>query len=289
MYDDVLAPFPGKVTARSVFLRWRTMDLITMLARRYLNIIKNNDLLDNKITDELDTLISIAYENHDGKEIRNNFWYKYFLPHNIKNKQGKLEDTFAYMFRHTQKRPRDVLTQMQSIINYSRKEESIFPRISAESIIKGIHNERTLLQILGDSLSPSQGISNYGTIATARSVFYKRNRIMAYKELKEFAKELYNLYNFTGTQDPYSFIQQLLKCGVIGIVDGTGRNENDPYIIAKFEYIIQGNLELADRFTYCVHPILGDAFNMITPKNGCVIYPKPESDEDILLENVILN
>lgn len=39
VFDSVFGKYPGKVSSRSVFLRWRSADLISMIGRRFLNVL----------------------------------------------------------------------------------------------------------------------------------------------------------------------------------------------------------------------------------------------------------
>ena len=116
---------------------------------------------------------------------------------------------------------------------------------------------------------------------------------MSGKELKNFAKEIYNLFPIENVHVD-EFVRALVKCGVIGFL-GDSRDagvDADPgsrlsiYRKAKFEYVIQGNLPVSDRFFYCVHPVMGDAFNMEPHRDGLVIYPLPDEQEGTWLEEV---
>ncbi len=285
IFDRVFAGFPGKVQSRAVFLRWRTPDLISMLARRFLRVlIRSKSIPENDIR-YLTKLVDEAYKKKDGRKLKRTFWYSTkFLPEKITNKQGIREDCFAFMFRHTQRRPRDIISQFQCILDKARKEGE-FPQISEESVNFGVHNDLTLIQILGDALAPYEGSIPTDLISAARSTFYERPRIMSGRELKRFSQELYNLHPLK-TIDPDLFLHHLLFSGVIGKIDkeqpDSGKREI--YCTAKFEYIMAGNLPLADRFVYGVHPVMGDLFKMPHPENRGHIYPMPDSAEDRWLE-----
>ena len=292
IYDTVFLGFPGKVQSSAVFLRWSSPNLITMLARRYLDILVRTEAISNDEVVRLEQEVKQAYLHNDGRHLRGQFWYSTrFLPETLPNKMGRPEDCFAYMFRHTQRRPRDVLAQMQAIITEARKRNE-FPYISKDSVAAGVHNPQALLQILGDALTPYEGSLPIQLVDGARSVFYKRPRIMAGSELKQFAKELYNLHPIANV-DLDEFVSALVKCGVIGLLgerirQGQEKGQQDktssPYRKAQFEYVRQGNLVVAARSDYCVHPVMGDAFNMLSPNDGLAIYPYPDEQEGTWLE-----
>jgi len=280
IYEDVLTGFPGKVQSRSVALRWGTPDLMSMLARRYLGILQRTDAVEPSETKRLTAEVDRAYEQRDDHHLRGAFWYDTgFLPQKVVNVRGVPEDCFAYMMRHTQRRPRDILTQMQHIINESRAREE-FPRISQESVRAGVHNDTTLLQILGDALTPYEGKIPGHLITAARAAFYGRSTLMSGRELRRFAQELYNLQPLEYV-DPSIFVELLLRCGVVGIAHEEDLKRGLPgmYCKAKFEYIMEGTLPVADRFTYCVHPVMGDIFRMKPAESIGVVYPMPEHVE----------
>jgi hypothetical protein len=281
IYDRVFSGFPGKVQSRSVFLRWRSADLISMLAKRYLRILDRTEALSHQEAENLRSSVERAYRSHDGRHLKHEFWYDTkFLPQRITNRRGIEEDCLAYMFRHTHMRPRDLITQMQHIIDEARSRQE-FPTVSSQSVIAGVHNDEGLLQILGDSLITHEGRLSEKLVSSARSVFFQRPRIMTTRDLRWFSQELYSLQPLASI-DPGDFLEQLLFCGAIGRVENEKprKDRAELYCKAKFEYLMQGNLPLADRFLYCVHPVMGDVFHMSSPQDRGVIYPMPESEEE---------
>ena len=226
-------------------------------------------------------LVNQAYENKDGRHLREEFWYKTgFLPRKIMNRMDASEDCFAYMFRHTQRRPRDLITQMQYIINEARMCRE-FPKISNKSVIAGVHNDKSLIQILSDALIPYEyKVLPDGLIKGARSVFYQRPRFMRGYDLRRFSQELYGVYHVNHI-DSDLFLESLLNCGVIGLVRDQEIVSEEPklYCMADFEYLMQGNLPVGDRFLYCVHPAMGDVFQMErSDRNHGAVYPMPHDD-----------
>jgi hypothetical protein len=81
------------------------------------------------------------------------------------------------------------------------------------------------------------------------------------------------------------FVTTLLRCGVIGQLEKetTGGKPSRLYFKAHFEHLMQGNLPFNERLTYCVHPVMADAFDMRRLHLGRVVYPMP-TDGDLWLE-----
>lgn len=289
IYDSVISGFPGKVQPKAVFLRRSAPDLLAMLARRYLAILERTEAVPKQNIKKLNDIVKEIYESNDGRHAKTKFWYdNRFLPKTVINRRTIIEeDCFAYMIRHTQRRPRDLMMQMQSIINEARARGE-FPYISKESVVAGVHNKReALLPILQDALAPYEGRLPGGLINSARSIFSERPVLMKGRDLRQFAQELYALRPLENI-DSNEFVSLLISCGIIGKVEKEEPSEEpEKYCTGKFEYIMQGKIPLSDRFLYCIHPVMGDIFGMLPAENRGVIYPNPDRQEDRWLEDEI--
>ena len=279
IYEEVMYGFPGKVQSRTVFLRWRAADLFAMLARRFLSVVSRAKAVSGQELARMKDLVDQAYVENSARHLLKEFWYDTgFLPRMIVDSLGKEEDTFAYILRHTMRRPRDLITaEMQSIIN-AAVERSEFPRISAQSVVDGVHNPSALLQILKESLMVYDEGGTNELVDVARTVFYGNPVIMTGRELKLFAKEVYDVCPPEGI-DPRDFVKHLLRCGLIGLLEDRAVDPRPSavYLKARFEHLMRDHLPLADRFTYCVHPVMAEAFNM-RPDSERAVYPLPADD-----------
>jgi hypothetical protein len=278
IYEKVMAEFPAKVRPSTVFMRWRAADLITMLARRYLSVLAKNELLEAPQLLRLKAIVEEAYQRHDGTHLRTKFWYDtHFLPVHVENKRGRREDCFAYILRHTMRRPRDLITGvMQAIVN-AAVHAGEFPYVTAASVIAGVHNAAAQQQILGEALAPYEETFSDTMVTSARDIFYGRPVLMTGQQLRRFAKELYSL-NPLAWIEPDDFVTMLIRCGVIGVLENQESTEpTGPYCKAKFEHLMEGHLPLANRLKYCVHPVMGDAFAM-SPLPNASVYPMPMED-----------
>jgi hypothetical protein len=286
IYDRVIAGFPGKIRTGTVFMRWRAADLIAVLARRYLSVLQRTKAISEERLLDLEVTVSHAYNGSDGRHLRGDFWYETgFLPSTIKNMIGGEEDCFAYLLRHSMRRPRDIITaQMQEIVNLAVTKKE-FPYISAQTVVDGVHSPKALEQILGEALAPYEDEFDRTLLSDARTIFYERPVVMTGLELKRFSREMYGLHPLEHV-DESSFVDMLLQCGVIGqMTDQREARRHSIYRTAAFEHLMEGNLPLADRLTYCVHPVMANVFGMKRPEEGWVVYPIPY-DETWLEEAV---
>jgi hypothetical protein len=280
IFDDVSIDMPAKVIGSTVFLRWRTGDLLTMLTKRFLEMLQRNELIDpaksHSLTELVEAAASRTVHGGDGRALREKFWYEHkFLPRRVLNNHGFEEDCFAYIFRHTQRRPRELIFVLNQIIESARNE---LPTISAASVREGIHQPVTLQLLLNDQLSPYQGYVN-AIVDRARSAFYQHPRIFSGVQLRQFAKAFYELGPVPDI-DVDRFVEFLLRSGVIGLVknpEGYSKTKGR-YCTGRFEYIMQGHLPLNPELLYCVHPAMGDHFKMEVDAELGAIYPEPEGD-----------
>ena len=288
MFEPIFEKYPGKVSSRAVFMRWRAQDLTSILARRFLNVLSRTEAVPSSDINKYNELIKNAYDRNDGRLLRKEFWYNTkFMPKYITNRMGNNEDSFAYMLRHTQRRPRDMIAMLQSIINVSREIKE-FPFISEQSLYKGIHNKQLLSHIVAEALTPYEGKIPAKLMSGSRSIFYNRPTIMSGHELKKFSNELYSIAPLD-TIDPADFLSILVKCGIIGLIDESEKGYGkEIYIKAKFDYIHHETIAISDRLTYCLHPAVADLFQMKPPEQlMSAIYPYPDPLEDHWIEDEV--
>ena len=94
-----------KYAPSPLFLFWRSKDLLRLICWRFYNFLSNQKLLDPVSS-------SIDWSNPD--DVMRKMWRPYF-GENVKNGRGAVEDSFYYVLRHTQMRPRQLIFLCNSI------------------------------------------------------------------------------------------------------------------------------------------------------------------------------
>jgi|SoiMethySBSTD1v2_1073268.scaffolds.fasta_scaffold35230_3 hypothetical protein len=276
IFDYISPEMPGKVLGETVFLRWRFHHLLAMLTIRYLEMLRRTNLEPEAKVTSLHAQVHDALNSDSAmRDLRKEFWYaNAYLPSHITNHLGSREDTFAYILRHTQRRPRELIFVLNQIIDESLHRHEL-PQISPEAVRIGVHAPGTLQFLVRDSLSPFAG-PDRDMVELARIIFHEHQRLFSARELLRWAKRLRDLGKLENTNEE-AIIQALLRSGVVGEVE----RHTEHYTIARFEYLMQDHLQLIVEHAqqYCVHPTLADFFRMETPKNTKAIYPLPEADE----------
>lgn len=288
IYEELAQDMPAKIADRSIFLRWRTGDLLAMLAARYCEMLVRTELINRQQREELERIVEDArsrVENEqEVKSIREDFWYaNNLLPRTITNELGYEEDSFAYIFRHSQRRPRELILLMNSVIKKALGRGEL-PNISQASVREGVHDDATLSTLLADTLSPFRGYFD-SVVDRARSIFAGRDRVMKGIGLKHFAKSLYDIGPSRTELDADRFLSFMLRAGLIGYVDNQDRckDEATGYCKARFEYLMQDHIPLTNDAWYFVHPLLGDCLDMKSDGAWGVVYPEeyPDVPNDI--------
>jgi hypothetical protein len=288
IYEKIVSSIPSKASYSTVFLRWTVPDLITMLSKRFLMVLKRTSAVSEQQLTKLEIAVDEAYKKRDGRHLRDEFWYNTgFLPRTILNTATvrREEDSFAYIIRHTFRRPRDFVFQlMQTIVNYSALAKE-FPYIKDQTVITGVHDRSKLMAILGDALTPFHTGEGGDLVNDARTVFHDRPRIMNGRELRHFGEDLYSISPSWET-DPSDFLRLLLRSGVVGIpyTNDTRLGKSNIYIKTRFEHLLPDTIPLRDDLQYCVHPVMSDLFDMKQLDDGMCVYPL--TDQDNWLESV---
>lgn len=286
--DYVVQDFPHKSLDAAVFLRWFGADSLAMLAKRYLRVIAKHELVPEEQLGKLKASVSKAEDKKDGKHLREEFWYGTgFLPDKIRNRQGVSEDCLGYMFRHSFRRPRDLMAQLHSILLVARDNNHL-PFCTEEDVIKGVDDPRTLEKMLGDAVSPyqvelpaerqSDGGLPVGLLGAARSSFSGEPTVMTGRLARRFAQRLHNLYPVRGI-DPDQFLDVLVRCGAIGWIPDEAAARKGKFNNAKFEYVMSTNIPVYDERLYCMHPVMANLFDMTAVEGYGVTYPRPDYDD----------
>ncbi len=281
IHHELIDANPAKFYGKSLFLQWSAGDLFLFLATRYLALLAEHELIPQAKATELQEFLSQTDRDHSGKVLRREFWYRHrFLPERIENALGMEEDTLAFLLRHTQRRPRQLIILFNSVIAEAVRRDEL-PCISRRSVVEGVHRPNTLSLLLEDTLSPFASQVD-ALVVRARAAFAQRSRVMTGQSLKHFAKAINDLYGlvYLSNEDALSF---LLRAGVIGWIPNLPeeRGKRRGYCIAQFEYLMRDRIPLRNDGYYFVHPILGDSFDMLRNEEFGVVYPKPMDDSEL--------
>jgi hypothetical protein len=281
LHDSFSEWNPSKVVDGAVFLRWSYKELLSLISKRYFTYIKKyhpefNDYLN---TSEID------WNNKDS--IRHLFW-DYFFPKQVTDHFGAKEDSFNYILRHSQRKPREIIYIVNKIINNSERTGNI-PKITEEDICVGVHDN--LEQLVRDNLFAHHDKLDR-LVKIVQIAFANESNVLSGKQLRKCLKRAKREYVILSlNEEDVAYI--LLTSGLLGIVlpnnikKVTVSNNKKIYIYKTlFEYLENRHLYFNEKSVCALHSMLTDSIPTIkAEKKDLFSWDEvPGNDSDRLLE-----
>ena len=263
----------AKFNALTVYLLWNSSELFELLHARYmLDLTGEIGVRSSEI--EKGIIEEVAKGPRSG-ESRLSFWRRAFWEHIappvVHNTYDRPELSAVFLLRHTQKRPREVLSCMNFVLEAAAREGEL-PAISAESVVNGIHHVDNIYQLLSDNLSifDMPVYSPTPNLAELAQHILKDTRVtFSGKDFRDFAKRAHTLLQLPGGTSDSETMSLLLRSGLVGTVEGKlreftlpGEASSTKYYLTQFEYTIPGRVIVGDASSCAVHPILGDRLSL---------------------------
>jgi len=228
---------PLKVVKHPVYLLWRPRDLLRLIGWRFYRHLSEAGLLPDSVRE-------IRWDDDD--DVLRRMWAPYFGK-TITNDEGIVEDTWPYVLRHTQMRPRQVITICNNVANRALR-EGTFPTFTNAQVVDGVQD--AALQLAGEVLNsyssvyPNVSRIVSGSLQRLQAVF---DGVELDRRAKQSAPEWRSDYS------PSNFRQLVAELGVIGRV--TRGDQSSEFIDADFEYALTDRLDLTHRDHCVVHPM----------------------------------
>ena len=251
---------PLKFIHDEIYLQWRPKDLMRLISWRYDRYLKENGLM-------ISTTGQVDWDNHHDvlKEKWEPYWGK-----KLQTRQGLLEETFPYVLRHTQLRPRQLIVLCNSVAKHAQDGET-FPKFGLESIIEGIQRaeKRLAEEVMNSYSSVYPGAARIAEALSGLPLIFKGN------ELDKRAPQTASQWP-AGEYSSYAFRQFVSELGIVGRV----RNVSDKtgIVEADFEYAGDSRISLLVTDMCVIHPMFYKKLNIRMTKNLCV-YPFPDHEE----------
>ena len=249
--------------SQRMILHWHSGELLTLAAHRckiYLNVHE----VDSQLV--RDRLNSINISRRRGAI---NFFER-ILPPSLENHVGLVEKPLAYILRHTQLLPRQILRYLTAIIKIDSKNgNGGATSISAEAVKKGIDAvEGELWREVCDAFSYRYPKALDVCSAVIPQLPLRFSNGELHSIFNKYARKVYADKNIEYEE----FKRMLIEMGCIGAVVET----SDLYIHGVFEYTMPESLDPADNNELCLHPMFcGGIKNETSVSNGTskVVYP----------------
>jgi hypothetical protein len=254
------------VEAKNVFILWRYRDLVSLLAKRFWFYTHK----------EASRESFLQFENFHNSQ---SFIYE-LLPGVVTSSKGIEFDTLAYVIRHTQKKPRQIIMLFNTILTLAERlgEDIQTNTLSQETIRKGVHARLDML------VTGSFHIYNHlfpGSEQLIRRTLTEAMNFFDYATLDKYIKESSSLRE---KQDMSidELRSLLLNIGVIGTRVSISPLENsNKYILnGIFEYQVKSVLTLTSRSICIVHPMFVQELKIQDVDSNSFTYPLPAEVEE---------
>lgn len=247
---------PLKSVRDPLYLLWRPKDLLRLLCWRYYKFLEDRALLPAGTGD-------IDWGSYG--DVLERMWQPFFGEH-LTNRRGLKEDTFPYVLRHTQMRPRQLILLCNGIARRSR-DNGYLPKIRAEDIVLGLRETEGELanEVINSYVSLYPGVG--------RIVDALRGIDMTFegRELDRRASRSSSHWP-KGEYSPSNFRQLVAELGIVGRV--RKKDELAGFIAADFEYASSERLPLGVHDSCVVHPMFFEKLNVATAPFR--VYPFPD-------------
>jgi hypothetical protein len=242
-------------------IRWSYDALVRMLAKRFYKSIVNTNANKAEIKRFCEKLPDSLYQ---------------YFPKNITTKAGIKFDTMAYIIAHTQKKPREVILLMNSILTLAKKISVDIKQLDEKTIVDGVHVY--IEALFRDCANVYENIYPEATniikkaLSESKAYFYSN-------ELDVMLQEV-NTYTRKGVLSKEEVKRLFLESGVVGIIKKEVQlmNSSKKIITGLFEYQVKGTLAIQNKSKCVIHPMFYQALRIRADMDSYV-YPFPAEDD----------
>jgi len=248
---------PLKDFERSITLHWHPKELLFIAAKRialYLELY------------EPATYGTIQNLQPDKKQDALKIFYSIF-PEEVQNRLGFDEGCLAYLLRHTQLLPRQLLRLLNSIAAVNRQLDQPFFKVRAEAVVKGVANEEQLIAAeIFSGFAARYHTAQKCCETCVPELPFTFDHGQLHKVFTRYGKKQFE-------KDDYDeFKRMLIEIGAVGRVIG----KTELYVEGQFEYTEPHKLAVSVDDELCLHPIFAGAFSVKNGRQGLskfTVYP----------------
>ncbi|MEA2415376.1 MAG: hypothetical protein QOI58_2033 [Thermoanaerobaculia bacterium] len=230
---------PSKAINHPIYLLWRPRDLLRLISWRFYRYLEASNRLPRQIAGR------IKWESDD--DVLEKVWVPHF-GRSITNIRGHIEETWPYVLRHTQMRPRQLITMCNNIANRAIA-ESTFPHFTPLQITEGIREAE--LELSSEILNSYSSIYSRNVSQIVAAGLQKIPMFFDGSELDRRAR--LSAPEWDGNYSPSNFRQLVAELGIVGRV--TRGDESTEFIDADFEYALPHRLNLTHLDKCVIHPM----------------------------------
>lgn len=255
---------PLKSIKNELYLHWRPKDLMRMICWRLSNYWENT----GRKPSELKYSSEIDWDDYG--DVLENYWIPHFGK-NLKNGCEIEEETFPYLLRHTQLRPRQLIYLCNSIAERAVMSNN-FPKFSERDLIDGIKSVE--VKLAAEVLNAYESV--YPEASKIVNSLSGMPPIFTGKDLDLRAKQTSSYWR-RGDYSLDAFRQLVAKIGIVGKVRQKSSTSN--IVEADFEYSRTDNLTLLTNDECVIHPMFYRKLDVNLKDRNICVYPFPDKKE----------
>lgn len=230
------------ISRDTLYLHWRPRSLLRLICWRFYKHLKNKDRLLEVSRGKID------WDNYN--DVLEKMWVPYF-GHTIVNGHGIEEESFPYVLRHTQLRPRQLVMLCNAIAEESKRG---FPRFSSDVIKKTIQKVECEL---ANEVFNSYDMIYPNVMRALKWAFHSFPISFQGKKLEEIFPKFVSEWS-DKSYTLAKFMELVAELGIVGRVQKGGEAKSadaSKIVEAEFEYSRQGRLDLHENDDCVIHPM----------------------------------
>jgi hypothetical protein len=256
--DSVISN-PLKYVRDPLLLHWRPRDLIRLICWRFSRYLCGYHGCDFKNDIDWDDFDSVCAR----------LWNPFFGA-TITNRYGRSEATFAYVLRHTQLRPRQLVVLCNKVAQAAQN-QGTFPRINPEVMRDAVRAEAPSLatEVINAYSSSYVNLARIAEALSGLPLTFDARHLdkIAPRTAGEWPDNEYS---------PSRFRSLVAELGIVGRV--RTRDDHTRIIQADFEYALHQPLSLQPGDACVIHPMFYQRFRIDLTK-GYTVFPFPDRAE----------
>jgi len=241
-------------------LHWKPVELLKIVAERFREFLKIH------LAEDQNFIADISKLNFSHRDNLMTF-YGAVMPKYVTNKYGQKEDSVAYLVRHSQLLPRELILLFSRAISISHQETASWRTITSSAIVKAVDESESALarQILRPYMPVFKEL-----IIACEHVLSELPTICTLSELHSVGKRMRKSVSME-TDDPW---RTLYEIGVLGFIDPDESNRNTQYYeYGLFHFNSHNKIRFANHLRYCVHPLFSGTWHLKRAPGMKFIYP----------------
>ena len=197
-------------------------------------------------------------------------FFKAIMPDHIVNKHGQNEDALAYLIRHSQLLPRELISLFNGAIRLSYEETSSWRSITAGAVVKAVEETEDYLR--EQVLKPFRDVYPDLTDAIEAGL----EGVHPICSLSDLHKAEQKLPRGVKREANWDIMYQM---GVLGYIDPEkAESRRSYYEYGLFHFNSLHSIKFANHITYCFHPLFSSKLRTKRPPGMKFVYPAKIED-----------